>query len=520
MKSAFLLLLICLYVTLASIVKFEIHYPEEYILPTEDGSIFWLYVCYMPGCPSNAAWNQSGPSFTISMQDSISQNIFMKEILLNNYDGPVYITITGAQSGATNKYSITTCIPGNGCNALGVPYITELSTTTSTNTIVAYPWFEVNPGHVYTMLPNFYSPQFQNYRDISVYIPPSIYQNTLSRPIYIVVVNDGTRLFLEQLATLGGLDRAVQTGAIPSNTILVGIPQNASSFCDRMYELSYEKCREGQSVCQDCATGGNFLLFDFIQENVIPAVLQNLSMSLGEVSMTGYSLGGLTACVAASFRPSYYQRALCLSPSVWWNDGSLADNITSNTKLYGLPKSVVMYIGTDEAFQSYMPRWFENYNDTVDAWLHAGMTNTTLTSFAFNGGLHMLSYWVDVFALGIVRMYAQDFPTKTLQQASFDENIDFYFPNATIDSLPCPHICDDDNSEDEEEKSYYRKIIFALLTVITVIIVANVGFLLWYFEVIHIESCSKKQLDERQRQRILFQRNRLYSPLTSTEGED
>lgn len=520
MKYSFVLLVIFLCVTLASIVKFEIHYPEEFISPLDDGSIFWLYVCYLPGCPSYTAWNQSGPSFTISTKDSISSNIFMKDIVLNNYAGTVYITITGAQSSTTNKYAITKCIPGNGCNALGVPYLTDLLTTSSVNTIVAYPWFEVNAGQVYTMLPNLYSPQFQNYRDISVYIPPSIYQNTLSRPIHIIVVNDGTLLFLQQLTTLGGFDRIVQTGAIPVNTILVGIPQNESNFCDRMYELSYELCSPDQSICADCEhTGGNFLLFDFIQDTVLPAVLSNLSMTMGEVSMTGYSLGGLTACVAASVRPRIYSRALCLSPSVWYNDGSLANNITQNAIRYGLPKSIVMYIGTDEAFQ--WPGWFGNYNATVDAWLVAGMTNTTLTSFAFHGGLHMLSYWVDVFATGIVRMYAQDFPVESLQQESFAENIHVYFPNASVDSLPCPHICEDDNSEDEEEKAYYRNVIFALLTVITVIVVMNIVMVLWYLEVIQFECCKSQQQKDNNhysRRKIIFQRNnRMYSPLTSTE---
>jgi hypothetical protein len=73
--------------------------------------------------------------------------------------------------------------------------------------------------------------------------------------------------------------------------------------------------------------------------DVLPEVLANLSStkteeedddssnrrqsisghSLGEVSIAGGSLGGLSSCYAASKMPLVFQRALCMSPSNCFN---------------------------------------------------------------------------------------------------------------------------------------------------------------------------------------------------------
>lgn len=454
----------------AAVLQFVVNYPSDLIDPLVDQSIFWLYVCYMPGCPKHTAWNQSGPSFTIYASDSIGNDAYQKNISLPDFQGDVYVTITGTQDAATGKYSVVPCPMGNGCSAIGVPYYTKIASIDSVAVIRAYPYFNVLNGQVYTIFHNFYSPQLNNYRDISVFVPPSVSQNSLRRKVNCLVVNDGTLLFLQQLTTLGGFDRAVQTGAVPQDTILIGVPQNASDFCERMFELSFEACAAEDTVCRDCATGGNFLLFDFIEQQVVPAVLANLSMLPGEVAMTGYSLGGLTACVAASFRPDYFQRAFCISPSVWWNHGGLANNITANAQKVGLPKAVVLYIGTDEAIQ--WPHWFADYNATVNAWLTSGMNTTNCLSFSYNGGLHMLSYWVAVFAEGVVRMYGSSFPAP--YQQSFEHNLNLLYPDTAI------RQCDTDNHDADGKESVYQIVILVLLILVGILLVGMVS-MWWYF---------------------------------------
>ena len=156
-------------------------------------------------------------------------------------------------------------------------------------------------GSVFTALENMHSPQFQNNRDINVYVAASLKQNNVRRKVNVLVVNDGTLFYLQQLAFVGGMDRAVLTGAVPE-TIMVGVPQNGTG-CERQRELTFSESAVGNGAYCRTSSGGNSKYFAFIQNNVVPAVLENLNLILGEVSITGVSYGGLRSCYAASALP-------------------------------------------------------------------------------------------------------------------------------------------------------------------------------------------------------------------------
>jgi hypothetical protein len=66
--------------------------------------------------------------------------------------------------------------------------------------------------------------------------------------------------------------------------------------------------------------------------------------------MIGTSLGGLTSCYAAFKYPQIFQRALCFSPFVVWNQGELGRLITASSPLKTAPKSVVIVVGSAEMF--------------------------------------------------------------------------------------------------------------------------------------------------------------------------
>jgi predicted alpha/beta superfamily hydrolase len=452
---------------LGSIVNLEINYPDKYIIPLTDGRIFDLFLCYLPGCPANGKWNSSSTALTVYSADRTAANTYVKSLSLSNYVGTVYIAMSASQNATTGVMSVTICNPATcGPNSLGVPYQTTLLSPTGTNTVIAHPWFDIKAGQTYTMFKHFYSPQFNNYRAISVYIPPAVSQNGISRPVNIVIVNDGDLFVIESLASLGGFDRAVQNGQLPQDTLLIGIPTD-SSTCDREYEMSYEACDPTVSFCTGCPGGGETLYYQFIQNYVVPAVLANISMSLGEVSMAGWSLGGLAACAAASFQPQYFQRAFCMSPSVWWNYGAFVSNVTQNAKRLGLPKSVVMYIGTEEATSGEFPSmidptlvtsWFTFYNQTAEAWIAAGLTSTTFMSFTYNGGHHVFSNWVDAFSVGMIAMYAS-YPYATqYQQVSFSKNLNILYPTTIASACS--------SNDDNETLQRFQNATYALIAVV------------------------------------------------------
>ena len=86
-----------------------------------------------------------------------------------------------------------------------------------------------------------------------------------------------------------------------------------------------------------------------------------LTAIAGEVSIFGESLGGYASCYAAASRPSQFKRALCLSPSFWWNYGSLSTQIPQlHAQHKESPTAVVMTLGTQESPQLYVPANYPN----------------------------------------------------------------------------------------------------------------------------------------------------------------
>ena len=133
---------------------------------------------------------------------------------------------------------------------------------------------------------------------------------------------------------------------------------------------------------------------------------------------------------------------------MWWNYGELADVIKDNALKYGLPKSVVMYIGTTEmevpqfsnSEHTKTMRWDERVNETAEAWRAAGLNSSNLFVFTVNGGQHDTTAWATAFSDGIIKMFTYDF-TAPFEQ--YDRNMNVVFPM----SLACPATAPQSTSE-------------------------------------------------------------------------
>lgn len=136
------------------------------------------------------------------------------------------------------------------CFQTSQPWVTFITSIEQIITMEVYPAFGLlQRANITTLLntaelsePTFGKSTITS-RDINVYIPPSISQNTIKRPINILVANDGSYQEVETYV-MSGFDVAVQTGKVPES-ILVGIPQTAPGVCNRYYELSYGNCTTG-----------------------------------------------------------------------------------------------------------------------------------------------------------------------------------------------------------------------------------------------------------------------------------
>jgi len=383
------------------------------------------------------------PELTITNDSYVGNDLYVKHVTVAG-NGPVYATIYACFDPPGDPFGVSSIINycdngaldpvGDDCVHVGMPY-RSVAQSPGQAVITAYPYFAMTQGAVSTMFQKMHSPQFNNYRDINVYVPTSLQQNGVRRKVNVLVVNDGTPFYMQKLAFAGGFDRAVLTGAVPE-TIMVGLPQNATG-CERQLELTFSKgVATNARWCPQA--GGNAKYFAFIQTTVVPAVLANLNLIIGEVSITGASYGGLTSCYAASALPKYFQRAFCQSPSVNWNYGQLEGVIMTNAKQLGLPKSVVMYIGTTEmeAPQFANPErtktvtWYYWIEKIAAAWRAAGLDSSNFSLFTVSGGQHDSTAWATAFSEGIIQMYTPGFTAPFQEQYAAGRNLNVIFPKS------------------------------------------------------------------------------------------
>ena len=182
------------------------------------------------------------------------------------------------------------------------PYRVDISSPSDEASLKIYPFFDLRgKGMTQLLLPNFYSPQLGNVRDINVYWPYSLIENPTLRKINVLIVNDGTLDALKVFAETSAVDSLNAVGSIPE-VIMIGLPNapngtacpselvNAGVCSQRNYELTPTVCDPVNNFCPEFQpTGGADEYLEFAYTNVIPAVLERLgNFELGEVSIVGF----------------------------------------------------------------------------------------------------------------------------------------------------------------------------------------------------------------------------------------
>eukprot|EP01124_Arcella_intermedia_P015871 TRINITY_DN22431_c0_g1_i1.p1 TRINITY_DN22431_c0_g1~~TRINITY_DN22431_c0_g1_i1.p1 ORF type:complete len:411 (-),score=42.07 TRINITY_DN22431_c0_g1_i1:7-1239(-) len=249
--------------------------------------------------------------------ESFTKTIFSRYLLFNpcllskeqGHPTPYY----GQQLSSSQEASICTFLL---CRNVGKGDLIYLSES-GLSSFDAYPFFYKSEGEI-RLFPNFPAPQLPGgKRDINVYVPPSLLENTISRSVQVLYMFDGQ--LVPQILSL--LNSFIITGSI-KELVVVGIP----ATINRTYELTPSKCQapppggcNGYDVlCPPGGSGGLPNTLAFIENNVHPFVLSNLSVSAAEVASAGWSLGGLAACESL-YMSAIITKAYCASPSLWWN---------------------------------------------------------------------------------------------------------------------------------------------------------------------------------------------------------
>jgi predicted alpha/beta superfamily hydrolase len=198
-----------------------------------------------------------------------------------------------------------------------------------------YPFFGPSQGSLVT-IPDFYSPQLDNSRDITLYLPPSYDENTAKR-YPVLYMHDGQNLFDPATATNGvewqvdeSFDRLIGQGAV-REAIVVGIDNTP----DRISEYT-------PTVDPTYGGGNADAYLDFIQQTLKPYVDAHYRTltDAPDTMMMGSSLGGLLSCYAGLTRSTVYGAVGCMSSSFWWDD----ESFTHTVQAYQGKKPVRIYL--------------------------------------------------------------------------------------------------------------------------------------------------------------------------------
>lgn len=177
-------------------------------------------------------------------------------------------------------------------------------------------------------------------RVLNVVLPDGYASDSAAR-YPVVVVLDGSAD--EDLLHVAGL---VQFASMPwvgwlKPSIVVGIAN-----VDRKRDLTFPT-----TIAKDKAdfptTGGSAAFLRFLADEVLPAI-DSAYRTDGQRLLIGQSLGGLLATEALLTRPGLFSRYLIVSPSLWWDDGSLLRRHAEGTVAAGAaPQQVYIAVGKE-----------------------------------------------------------------------------------------------------------------------------------------------------------------------------
>lgn len=176
----------------------------------------------------------------------------------------------------------------------------------------------------------------QENRKLNIYLPASYATNT-EKTYPVIYLLDGSSD--EDFIHIAGLVQFLSfswINAIPES-IVVGIAN-----IDRKRDFTYPTSNEKDKL-QFPTTGGSEAFINFI-ETELQATISS-TYRVGHTStIIGQSLGGLLATEILIKRPHLFANYIIVSPSLWWDDESLLDEIP--TEFVG-DNSIFIAVGTE-----------------------------------------------------------------------------------------------------------------------------------------------------------------------------
>lgn len=181
----------------------------------------------------------------------------------------------------------------------------------------------LRPGRI-ERITDFTSTHLGGSRLVTVYLPPG-YDEKDERRFPVLYVHDGQNLFDADRAFVPGqhwrLSEAADA-AIGERTaapkIIVGIDHGATARLDE-YTPTHDPKHNG---------GGRAVVHAKMLFEELKAIIDGRYRTIADdTGVGGSSLGGLVSIWLALKYPKLVRRAMVMSPSVWWNDRAILDDV-------------------------------------------------------------------------------------------------------------------------------------------------------------------------------------------------
>lgn len=199
---------------------------------------------------------------------------------------------------------------------------------------------------------NIYSRQLNEQRTLNIYLPEGYTPGDTTHFPVIYLLDGGAD---EDFIHVVGL---VQFNSFPwmdrmPPSIVVGIANH-----DRKRDFTYPTTlKEDQKLYP--TTGHSAVFIDFLEKDLQPFIEKSFRTNRSK-TLIGESLGGLLAAEILLKRPALFNQYIIVSPSLWWDNGSLLKFDTANLKKESQnPMKVYIGVGKEGVWPGPTPHVME-----------------------------------------------------------------------------------------------------------------------------------------------------------------
>jgi len=213
-----------------------------------------------------------------------------------------------------------------------------------------------------------YSKELKEKRILNIYLPEGYSEtDTLKYPVTYLLDGSADEDFIH-VAGIYQFNNFEWVNQTPKS-IIVGI-----ATVDRRRDFTYPTAIETDK--EKYPTSGhsdNFI--EFIERELQPYIQQNYKVT-ADKTIIGQSLGGLLATEILLKKPELFTNYIIISPSLWWNNGSLLNTTTALLEKISATTTIYIGVGKEGLSPTQQPRVMEvDANLLVEKITNAGNKN-------------------------------------------------------------------------------------------------------------------------------------------------